>query len=287
MSGVAEERTRGTAQRLRRLRARDGYERWARRTDPLLLVLALLFVGVLVLPLAVDLRSPYDALVRVANVLIWAAFALDYVVRLCLARDRRHYVRTHVVDLLVVLVPLLRPLRAFALLRAVPLGSAAVLAHQKATHSLHARVTGYVLSAVVVALLVGGVAVSEAERRAPGATIDSVGDGIWWATVTVTTVGYGDEHPVTLAGRAVAVVLMLVGIGLLGVVTGAIATWFVDRLQEEDRAEELAVERAEDQRAAAADERVEATLDDVLSELRALRVRLDALESGPSTLQGQ
>src|SRR5690606_419094 len=147
-------------------------------------------VVVLVVPLAVTVPRPYDVLLAAVSALIWLAFALDYVIRLYLAPDRGRYVRTHLVDLLVVLLPMLRPLRAFALLRAVPVGSAAVRAQQRATHSLHARVTAYVLSAVVVALLVGGVAVHEAERRSPDAPLDSVADGIWWAVVTVTTVGY-------------------------------------------------------------------------------------------------
>jgi len=55
-----------------------------------------------------------------------------------------------------------------------------------------------------------------------------LGDGIWWSVVTSTTVGYGDLSPVTPIGRGLAVVLMIVGIGTIGMITGSIATYFIE-----------------------------------------------------------
>ncbi len=66
------------------------------------------------------------------------------------------------------------------------------------------------------------------ENGARGSTIHNYGDALWWAIVTVTTVGYGDKYPVTAGGRGVAVVLMLVGIGLIGVLTATVASYFVE-----------------------------------------------------------
>src|ERR1019366_464545 len=65
------------------------------------------------------------------------------------------------------------------------------------------------------------------ENHAAGSNIHSYHDALWWAVVTVTTVGYGDRFPITEGGRAVAVVLMLVGIGLIGVLTATVASFFV------------------------------------------------------------
>jgi voltage-gated potassium channel len=61
----------------------------------------------------------------------------------------------------------------------------------------------------------------------------SIGSGLWWAAQTVTTVGYGDNVPMTVAGQVVAVVVMLVGIGFLTVITAAITSTFVSRSRHE------------------------------------------------------
>lgn len=255
---------------VRTARAQNGYARWCKRTDTPLLVLAVAFVAVLLLPLLVRLTPTQSLIVTGANIAIWAVFAIDYFARLYLAPRRTHFVRTHVLDAVIVLLPMLRPLRAFRLLRVLRLGSVAALAHKRATQSLHARVTVYVMSAAVVSILVAGVAIREAERGSGDRTIQSLPDGLWWALTTVTTVGYGDHYPTTTLGRLVSLGLMLVGIALLGVVTAAIATWFVDRLQS--AAEEVTDE------VAGSEQRTEATLEDVLAELRAIRLRLEAVE---------
>lgn len=251
---------------LRDARANEGFARWSKRTETPLLVLAAAFLVLLLLPLFVSITPSESRIVTAASIAIWAVFALDYIARLSLALDRWHFVRTHVLDLIVVVLPMLRPLRALRIVRVLRLGSVATLAHKRVTQSHHARVTVHFVSAAIVALLVAGVAIREAERGSPEANIHSLADGLWWAATTVTTVGYGDRFPTTTLGRLIALALMLVGVALLGVITAAIATFFVDRLQSVN--EELA----------ATEERTDATLEDVLAELRAIRIRLDGDE---------
>jgi hypothetical protein len=93
---------------LRRARATDGYARWERRTDSALLALALVFLVVLLLPLAVRLTPWQNTGLSIASALIWAVFAVDYAARLYLAPARWPFVRSHPLDLLVVLLPMLR-----------------------------------------------------------------------------------------------------------------------------------------------------------------------------------
>ncbi|MFI7613302.1 potassium channel family protein [Nonomuraea terrae] len=120
---------------------------------------------------------------------------------------------------------------------------------------LRVRAVVYVGGTAVFLGLVGSVAVLDVERGAPDANIETIGDALWWSLVTMTTVGYGDRFPVTGEGRLVAAGLMIAGIALLGVVTAAIASWFVERFE----------------RTAAADRRTEAELAQVTAELVELR----------------
>ncbi|MDQ1704372.1 MAG: voltage-gated potassium channel, partial [Frankiaceae bacterium] len=96
-------------------------------------------------------------------------------------------------------------------------------------------------AAAALIVVVIGTVVLNAERDAAGSNIHSFGDALWWAAPTVTTVGYGDRYPVTGLGRALAVVLMVTGIAVLGVVTAAVAAWFVRVSQGPEDADQLKV----------------------------------------------
>lgn len=241
-------------------RATGGYERWVRRTDGPLLVLAVVLLGVLLLPTVVALNDEGWLAVNVTSGAIWLAFTVDYGARLYLSPRRWEFVRRHPLDLLVIVLPLLRPLRALRLLRLLRVGSVVGIVNRRGQRSLHARVSAYVAASVVVVLGASAVLMLEAESGSEDANITNLGDALWWAATTVTTVGYGDRYPTTGIGRLIAVALMLVGIALLGVVTATIAAWFVDRLRE---VEETA-------------ENTETTLQQVLAELREVRARFDA-----------
>jgi voltage-gated potassium channel len=84
-----------------------------------------------------------------------------------------------------------------------------------------------VLIAVVATIFLGSWLVLLFEEHAKGSNIHDYPDALWWAIVTVTTVGYGDRFPTTEGGRIVAVVLMLVGIGLIGTLTATVASVFI------------------------------------------------------------
>jgi voltage-gated potassium channel len=97
---------------------------------------------------------------------------------------------------------------------------------------LHLRAAGGATVVLGVVMLVGSWAVITAEHGAPGANLTSYPKALWWSVETATTVGYGDFYPVTFWGRVVGAVVMVVGITTYGMVTAAIATWFVGREQK-------------------------------------------------------
>ncbi|MEO3867315.1 potassium channel family protein [Nonomuraea sp. B12E4] len=124
----------------------------------------------------------------------WALFSADYVIRVWLADRRRSFILTHIPALLVVVLPLLRPL---AVLRSLLLLTALM---RRGTLPLRMRVTVFVSGWACSLALVGGIAVLDAERHAADPTIVTLSDALWWSLTTMTTVGYGDLYPATLEG---------------------------------------------------------------------------------------
>ena len=94
-----------------------------------------------------------------------------------------------------------------------------------------------VLFLIVLLLEFGSIAVLAAESSSPEANITTASDAIWWVYVTITTVGYGDKYPVTNAGRGVGVLVMFVGVGLFGVVTGFLANKFLPQDNDLEKSE--------------------------------------------------
>lgn len=209
----------------------DRYERFVDWSQIPALALSLLLIPVVLMPYAEDL-SPWSLrILEVIGLAIWAAFVFEYVTLVVLSTDRWETVRTHKVELLLVLLPFLRPFRVVRLARA---GSGLAKAAKAIARIAGRPGFGSTLGAVAGCIATGGLLVSVAEHDQAGSTIDSVADGIWWAFVTCTTVGYGDTFPVTSSGRVIAVVLMLVGISGLSVITANIAAYFVSTVAEGD-----------------------------------------------------
>ena len=119
----------------------------------------------------------------------------------------------------------------FRQLRALRLVTVISVLNRQLRDDVRGRVAVYVASTVTLVGFVAAIAVLDAERDAPDASITTFGDAVWWTLTTISTVGYGDRYPVTLEGRCVAAALMVAGIALLGVVTASIASWFVENLR--------------------------------------------------------
>lgn len=227
------------AKRAKATRSQDRYDRFAEAVDTPMLVVTILWLPVLIVPLMTPIHGAVAQSFAIIDFTVWALFALEYVVKFSLAPDRGHFFKTHVLDLIIVVVPFFRPLRLLRLAR-VGVVFAEVLRRAKAIFT-HNGFHFVVLTAAALVFVCAGL-VTVAEHNAKGADIHDFGQGLWWAIVTVTTVGYGDRYPITPFGQGVAVFMMLIGIGLIGALTATIASYFV---QERTDATEERLERIE------------------------------------------
>ncbi len=233
-------------------------EQWEKNTSVALTVLALLY---LVSYSWQVLDYTNENLVRsleVVNLVIWALFVVDYVVRLTLVSDRKTWFWRNFFDFLVVILPALRPLR---LLRLVVLLR---VLNRTAGGAVRSQILTFAIGATILLVYVAALAVLDAERSE--GELNTIGETIWWAIVTITTVGYGDYAPVTVSGRAIAVGLMAGGVVLVGVIVGTLSSWIVEQVGEGVE------ERQEDQLA---------TINLLRDDIRQLRDSLDAKTSNP------
>jgi voltage-gated potassium channel len=182
---------------------------------------------------------------EVLNWIVWLAFCTELGISAWL--QPQHFFRRSWFDLLIVLFspPFLGPeylqgvravrvfrsvrvLRAFRLLRVLAIAGIAL---ENAKNILQRRRFHYVVLATTITLFIGALAVYSAEHGR-NEHINTVGDALWWSVVTATTVGYGDISPTTTEGRFIAIGLMLVGVGFIGIFTATIASFILDPNQE-------------------------------------------------------
>jgi voltage-gated potassium channel len=218
-------------------RSQDAYDRFCAFVEVPMTVLAVLWLPVLVIPAVVHVSVATEHALDTVDYLVWAIFVVEYLIRLYLAPSRWQFFRGNLIDLLVIAVPVFRPLRVLRLLRFARTGLTLTTVLERSRSLLTHRGLHFVLLSVLAIVLVGAALEFGFEDHARGANIHSYGDALWWAIVTVTTVGYGDKYPVTAAGRGVAVVLMLTGIGLVGVLSATIASYFVGQQSGQDMTE--------------------------------------------------
>jgi voltage-gated potassium channel len=220
-------------------------------------IAALLTIPIIVIQES-NLGPSWDAVAEVLNWVTWTVFALEVVAMLAIVPDRRTWLRGHWIDVAVTLLtPPFAPAvwqagRAFRLVRILRL--VRVFSLRKLLSLEGIKYAALVAAAVVV---VGGAVYASVEKVDPEGRTLTTWDGIWWAVTTVTTVGYGDIYPKTDGGRAIAMTIMLVGIGFVALFTAFIADRFIKIQTETETKENL-----------------------ILTELQAISARLDALDGG-------
>ncbi len=217
-------------------------------------VLALVVVAILFVEFTRPLTEDQQAMLTNIDLSILGIFAVDYFYRLIRAHDKWHFFKRNIFDLIAIM-PFDKAFRVARLARLVRLARLSrstrltrILRFSKVvrlfafskrlgnTFSGVLKTNGlvYVVLLTIGIILLGAVGILMFED-----TMANFGDALWWSLVTTTTVGYGDISPESAGGRVLAGFLMIVGIGFLGMVTGSIATFFVDRLSKQTDQEKM------------------------------------------------
>ena len=212
------------------------------------LVLSLYVLCALLVQTAFALPPPVNALLDRIDFFVCLVFLTDFVVRFRRAPSKAAFMKWGWIDLiasipaidflrwgrLVRVVRIIRLFRAFRSTRHL-----IAFLYRNRTRSM----AGTAVLAAIVLLIFSSIAMLALETDAQS-TIKTPFDALWWAVSTMTTVGYGDKVPVTMEGRLVAIVLMITGVGLFGVLTGLFARFFVepDLKKEESDISQLAAE---------------------------------------------
>ena len=209
-------------------------DRLERRLEAPVIVAALLTIP---LTLA-QARGRDGGWVVVGDWVVWAVFALEYLIMVAVVRDRWHYTRRNWFNVAIVILSFPALPELFALLRLARLARLTRLFRLVRLLTVTARgLRGmkmalghrgllYVVAFTTVLVLAGGAAISLMEPdNFPG----GFWTGVWWGVVTATTVGYGDVAPVSGGGRLIAVVLMFAGVGLVATVAASVAAYFVGK----------------------------------------------------------
>lgn len=197
------------------------------------------------------LRPDEVAILDAIDNLLCAIFLIDFAVNLALADSKLGYLKWGWIDLLSS-VPavdifqagrIVRVIRILRVLRGVRI--ARILTRYLQRHRADGTFLAVIFTSILL-LLLSSVAILQVEQQVVGANIQTSSDALWWAIVTMTTVGYGDKYPVTTVGRIIASVLMISGVGLFGTLSGSVASWIMNpvELQQESDIDAIHVELA-------------------------------------------
>jgi voltage-gated potassium channel len=207
----------------------------------LILVLSVYVLVALLVDTFFKLPPEVSRILNIADNVICFIFLLDFSIRFYRAGNKLKFMQWGWIDL-VSSIPTLDFMRAGRMLRLIRL-LRILRAFRSTKHLVHhifkRRTQGALSAAAIIAVLMiifSSIAILQVEVDA-NSNIKTAEDAIWWAYVTITTVGYGDKFPVTTEGRFIAALLMTVGVGLFGTFTAYLASWFVGEGKRESSGE--------------------------------------------------
>ena len=195
-------------------------------------VLGCALLSILNLVLAILIRNPdLEQVVAIMDSLLVVVFAIDLSRRLWVAEDNRAYLTRGWGWLdAISIVPMLRIARVLRIVRVIRIVGRMGGPEQALRAFFANKATGGLLLVFLIAIMVmefGSLAVLWAEHASPDANITTAEDAVWYLIVTMSTVGYGDQYPVTDVGRLIGSFIIVVGVGVFGTLTGFLANVFL------------------------------------------------------------
>ena len=239
--------------KLSALTTATAFETVEQKTRTPILIITLAMIPALIVPKLVELQPPAQTFLNVAVWSIWAIIATDYLVKLRLSINKRLYFKTNIPELLIVALPPVRAIEAVGvaatptLLRLLRISAFLSTGMKNMRRFFRHHKLHYIMLMTLTVTFVSAALVVDFEKAAgPGAhNIKTMGDGLWWALTTITTIGYGDIYPTTAAGRAVAAFLMVTGIVFFSLLTANIAAFLVSEDRERPPEMREIIERLE------------------------------------------
>ena len=206
---------------LSKYRGEKNLAAWEERSSRPMFVASVLYLLAFAAPImSTRIQEPYDGYLNIIQLILWGLFAADYCIRLYLAPRRLYFITHNLMNLAIVLLPAWRIVSFLAMIHLT------TNRQYKRLSELAVKLFGY----TAIFIIMFALAIYSVESSEPGAMIRDLPTAYWWTFTTLATVGYGDVYPITGIGRVIAVVVMLYGVGMVAVATGALASWIIEKI---------------------------------------------------------
>lgn len=197
----------------------------------IVIVLSIYVLVALILDTFFKLPTEVSRVLNLTDNFICIFFLIEFFIRFYKAENKLVFMKWGWIDLIssIPTFDLLRAGRTLRLIRLLCILRAFRSTKHLINHVYKNKSKGAFTTVSIIAFLMlvfSAVAILQVEDD-PTSNIKTAEDAIWWAYVTITTVGYGDKYPITTEGRIIAAILMTTGVGVFGTFTGYLASWFV------------------------------------------------------------
>lgn len=211
------------------------YEAYRLKADPAIAIISAFYLVLLLIPRVAITSIESSNAIFALDIIFWTIIAGDLIYRILLSPNPRdRWLR--IGALLLLCTGILAFFRISNetrdVMRLAIISVVAFRAINSVRFFFRLRSIAFIASAVILIVLAFGVSMTVTEEHHPGANIDSLSDGLWWAVSTVSTVGYGDKFPVTSSGRIIATGLMFIGVALFSILTATLANSFATRAEQ-------------------------------------------------------